>query len=246
MTVRLSALRTGSLLPPRIFLVLISVRDWVDPRAIVQLEGLVKLKKSTSSGFDPVTFWLVATATACSTISKYHLEVTYTCIIIIRQPAALANDLICRCSLEVATNYVAISKPMETADVLESHGCLLSLRTEMGYINRVQLPANLWTELNFVVYSYILSLRTKMVHVILDAHNYWQWDCPHTTGTVASCPSTASPIHLWVQSIKHCQVRSPLHQLRVVMTTTTPSSTPTFQFETLPTYQPPDRLHERA
>jgi hypothetical protein len=59
MAVRLSALCTGPTLPPGIFLVLISVRGWIDPRAIVQLEGLGKLKKSTSSGFDPVTFWLV-------------------------------------------------------------------------------------------------------------------------------------------------------------------------------------------
>jgi hypothetical protein len=37
-------------LPPGRFLVLISVRDWIDPRAIMRLEGLNKLKKSTSSG----------------------------------------------------------------------------------------------------------------------------------------------------------------------------------------------------
>jgi hypothetical protein len=43
-----------------IFLVLISVRGCINPKAMVQLEGLGQLKKSTSSGFDPVTFRLVA------------------------------------------------------------------------------------------------------------------------------------------------------------------------------------------
>jgi hypothetical protein len=50
----------GHPLPPGRFLVLISVRRWVNTRAIVQLEGLGKLKSTVTSGIEPVTFWLVA------------------------------------------------------------------------------------------------------------------------------------------------------------------------------------------
>jgi hypothetical protein len=50
MAVRLSALRAGRPSSPGLFLVLISVRCEVDARAVVRLEGLGKLKKSTSSG----------------------------------------------------------------------------------------------------------------------------------------------------------------------------------------------------
>jgi hypothetical protein len=51
-----SALRAGCPLLPGRFLVIISFRYRVDPRAIARLEGLGQLKNSVASEIEPVTF----------------------------------------------------------------------------------------------------------------------------------------------------------------------------------------------
>jgi hypothetical protein len=68
MAVRLSASHVGRALPPGRFLILIFVRGSVNPRAIVRLEGLGKMRNPmTSSGFN--------LAIAVERIVMYHWQI---------------------------------------------------------------------------------------------------------------------------------------------------------------------------